>query len=163
MKRRMMTGLLALAVIAGGEAGAAVVYVKVAKGQVRSGREAASALVTEVPQGTALTVLNKDGLRYEIQLADGRKGFISKLSVSESKPSTGGGLGTVKGLQDDRAVTERGTAMSARGLSEAAEKSAKDRGVSPAAIESVKQMEQLGAGVKAADVAAFRREGGLDR
>jgi len=163
MKQWFVAGAAAVVLLTALEAGAEAVYVKVAKAQIRDGKDAGSPLVAEVDQGAQLTVLAKEGLRYQVQLADGRKGYVSRLSVSEDKPKGGGGLGGIKGIEDDRSVTERGTAASGRGLSEAAQQMAKKTGIDPAAVGSVKEMEKLAAGIKPSAVAKFRKEGGMGK
>lgn len=162
MKRGLTVGAAALALLLVLNAVAEVVYVKATKTQIRNGKDAGSPVVAEAEQGTSLTVLSKEGLRYQVQLSDGRKGYVSKLAVSEEKPKTGG-LGGIKGIEDDRSVTERGTAAAGRGLSEAAQNMAKSKGIDSNAVVSVQIMEKLGASIKPSAVAKFRKEGGLDK
>ncbi len=136
-----------------------VMYVQVPKAEVREGKTPGSALVAEVEQGTKLTILAEEGVRYSVELGDGRKGYISKLAVSSDKPSSGGGLGGLA-LTDDRDINERRSAASGRGLSEAAKNMGKN-GSDPNAVIWVEAMEKLAARITEADVKRFRKEGGL--
>lgn len=137
-----------------------VMYVQVPKAELRDGKAPGSALVAELAQGTKLTVLTEEGVRYSVQLDDGRKGYISKLAVSADKPSSGGGLGGLA-LTDDRDINERRTAASGRGLSEAAKTMAKNTGDPKTIVGWVEAMEKLGAKISDAEVKKFRKEGGL--
>ena len=128
MRNGKMLLLLAAAGLLGASnamAAGKVVYVQVPTAEIRESKTPGSAVVAEVSQGTKLTVLSEEGVRLVVQLADGKKGYISKLSVSDEKPKTGGGLGGLS-ITDDRDITERRTAASGRGLSEAAKNMAKD-------------------------------------
>jgi len=135
-----------------------VMYVQVPKAEIRDGKTQASALVAQVDQGTRVTVLGEEGVRYLVQLDDGRKGYVSRMSVSDAKPSSGG-LGLA--LNDDRDINERRTAASGRGLSEAAKQMGKDGTVNTNAVKWVEKMESLAATISASDIKNFRKEGGL--
>lgn len=163
MRLRQFVILTAVALLISTGAMAAtskVMYVQVPKAEVREGKTAGSALVAELDQGTKLTVLAEEGVRFSIQLEDGRKGYISKLAVSVDKPSSGGGLGGLA-LTDDRDINERRSAASGRGLSEAAKTMAKGTADPKVIIAWVEAMEKLGAKISTADVKQFRKEGGL--
>ncbi|MEI6807373.1 MAG: SH3 domain-containing protein [bacterium] len=163
MRLRQVAILMAVAwLISAGAMAAApkVMYVQVPKAEVRDGKAPGSAVVAELNQGTKLTVLTEEGVRYSVQLEDGRKGYISKLAVSADKPSSGGGLGGLA-LTDDRDINERRSAASGRGLSEAAKTMAKGTADPKVIIAWVEAMEKLGAKISAADVKQFRKEGGL--
>ena len=163
MRLRQIAVLAAVAgLISTGAMAAApkVVYVQVPKAEIRESKVPGSALVAEVDQGTKLTVIAEEGVRYSVELGDGRKGYISKLAVSADKPSSGGGLGGLA-LTDDRDITERRSAASGRGLSEAAKTMAKGGAADPNAVAWVEAMEKLGAKISADDVKRFRTEGGL--
>jgi len=136
-----------------------VLYVQVPKADIREGKTTSSALVVQVDQGTRLSLVSEEGVRYLVELADGRKGYISKLSVSADKPSSGG-LGGLA-FKDDRDVTERRSAASGRGLSEAAKNMSKNGTTDPNAVAWVETMEKLAAKISADDVKRFRKEGGL--
>ena len=136
-----------------------IMYVQVPQADVRESKSPGSAVVAQVTQGAKLTVLAEEGVRYQVQLNDGKQGYISKLSVSEDKPSSGGSLGG--GLTDDRDITERRTAASGRGLSEAAKTMAKNQGTNPNAVAWVEKMENMAKKITADDVKRFRKEGGL--
>lgn len=162
MRLRQVVMLTAVAwLISTGAVAAApkVVYVQVPKAEIREGKAPGSALVAELAQGAKLTILSEEGVRYSVQLDDGRKGYISKLAVSADKPSSGGGLGGLA-LTDDRDITERRSAASGRGLSEAAKTMGKGA-ANPNAVAWVEAMEKLAATISAADVKRFRKEGGL--
>ncbi|MDP6525159.1 MAG: hypothetical protein QGH15_13145 [Kiritimatiellia bacterium] len=144
-------------------AAADVMYVRVAKTQVRAGKTSSSAVVAEVPQGTRLTLKTKTGVRYAVQLDDGRQGYVSRLHLTDKAPASGGLLSAVGGIKDDRSPTERRTAVSGRGLSEAAKKMASNESLSKDAVSSVEKMEALAASISDEQVNRFRREGGLVR
>ena len=155
----MMAAAVCLAASSAMAASPKIVYVQVPQADIREGKTPSTALVVQVTQGTRLTLISEEGVRYLVETADGRKGYISKLSVSTEKPSTGG-LGGLA-FKDDRDITERSTAASGRGLSEAAKNMAKNGSVDPNAIKWVQEMEVLATKIKADDIKRFRKEGGL--
>lgn len=140
-----------------------VMYVRVAKTQVRAGKTSSSAVVTEVPKGTALTVTAKSGVRYAVRLDGGQQGYVSRLHLTDKAPASKGLLSAVGGIRDDRGPTERRTAVSGRGLSEAAKKMANNESLSKDAVSSVEKMEALASSIADEHVSRFRREGGLPR
>jgi len=139
-----------------------VMYVRVAKAQVRAGKMSSSKVVAEVPQGTQLTVTGKAGVRYAVKLDDGRQGYVSRLHLTDKAPASKG-LMSVVGIKDDRSLTERRTAVSGRGLSEAARKMADSKPLGKDAASSVEKMEKLASSITDEQVARFCREGGLVR
>ena len=140
-------------------ASAKTMYVQVPSAEIRDGKTPGSAVIAEIEQGTKLTVLGEEGVRFSVQLEDGRKGYISKLAVAAEKPSSGG-LGGLA-MTDDRDINERRSAASGRGLSEAAKTMAKNGAADPNAIAWVEAMEKLAKKITASDVKKFRKEGGL--
>lgn len=160
LRKMLCSGIIGCSLLAG-TGFAADVYVKVPKADVLSGKSYSSSVLATVPKGTRLTVVSKSGVRYAVKLPNGKTGYISRLKVSDKAPDSGGGLGGLGGFKDDRGPSERRTAMSGRGLSEAAKKMAGSKGRHPNAVQWTERMEQLGKSISNAEVDAFRKAGGL--
>lgn len=140
---------------------AATVYVSVPDAPLREGTSLGGPTVALLEVGTPLTVVREERLRLLVRTPGGKEGYIASRQVQTAPPDTGGrGLGGL--VREDRAVTERRTAVSGRGLAEAAEKMAATGEVSPAALLAVQKMETNYNALTERDVDAFLREGGLN-
>lgn len=139
---------------------AASVYVKTNEAEIRSGTRLTDPIVAKVPRGTALSIVEDGRLRVKVKVPNGQQGYVARTMVQNEPMSSGkGGLGGF--VVEDRGPSEMRSAASGRGLMEAAEKMAESEHIDPAAVESVKRMEQLAASISEADVAAFIKQGGL--
>jgi len=149
--------ILLLTVAAGAQQ---TVYVKVKDAKVRAGTSATAAVVATPATGAALTVLAVEGPRYKVRTADGKEGYISRLHVSDTKPSSGGGLLSGLGRSEVQA-NEAQTVASIRGLSPAAKQMAQQEGISAKAVQWAEKMETESAKVTKPQVESFLKAEGV--
>ncbi|MBI1291897.1 hypothetical protein GC173_11740 [bacterium] len=135
------------------------VYVKRATAELRKGPSASDSVVATLKQGEALTVVAAEPARLKVKTATGLEGFITRINVSDSKPSGVSGGQLI--VASNTSTTTGANAASIRGLSPMAEKYAKDLKISEDAVEDVKKMEKVGDQISPAQVASFAREGGV--
>ncbi len=97
-------------------------------------------------KGEAVEIVKKDGKYYQAKTGSGKTGWIFKFHLSASAPAQsedGEGLLAVLGGRGDVSANESASSSSIRGLSPVSEKHAKDKGISEADIQAVKDMENL--------------------
>lgn len=97
-------------------------------------------------KGESVEILKKDGKYYQAKTESGKTGWIFKFHLSDSAPEQsdgGGGLLAALGGRSDVSASESASSSSIRGLSPVSEKHAKDKGISDADIQAVKDMENL--------------------
>lgn len=136
------------------------VYAKRGSVEVRAGTSLRDPVVAELNQGDEMTIVAVEGTRYQVRTATGATGYVSRLNVTEDRPS-GGRRPLGIGVQDTRGPQERSSATAIRGLDEMAEENAVARG-QEAALADARTMEEIAATVTASDVEAFVNEGGLE-
>ena len=137
-----------------------VVYVKTATAEIREGPRLSSATVATVERGAALTVVEGGRIRLKVRTTAGAEGYIARTKVQEEAPdSEEGGLGRF--IVEDRGPEEMRSAVSGRGLMDAAEKMAEDDpSITDEVLQSVIDMEDLAEAITEAEVDRFVREGG---
>jgi uncharacterized protein YgiM (DUF1202 family) len=132
------------------------VYVKMDNAKVRVGTSLSSEVVASLEKGTALRVLATESGRHKVALPGGREGYISRLHVTTTAPTSGrggvlSGLGGSSGVQAD----ERESVSSIRGLNPAVKEMAEDQKMSEQYVKWVESMESLSASIKDSEVDAF--------
>lgn len=156
--RRSVSGqwawaVVALMLLAGIASAQQTVYVKVKDAKVRADASATAAVVATLDVGVPLTVVATEGPRYKIRTAAGKEGYVSRLHVSDTKPSGGSLLSGVgsSGVQ----ANEAQTVASIRGLSPAAKTMAADKGLSEQSVKWAEKMETESDKVTEAQVENF--------
>lgn len=136
-------------------------YVKKSATRLQAQAKARSKVLAKLNKGTPVDVLGKSGKFFKVS-AGGEKGWIFRFKLTKKAPSGGGGDGDVLGAlggQQQIAARESAYGSSIRGLSPVSEKHALNKGISPASIEAVKEMERYKVNDEALD--KFLEEGRL--
>lgn len=146
--------MLSLSLPALGQKAGDTWYVKVNTTKLRSGTDASASVLADLPQGTALKVVENAGTRLKVT-AGSQTGYVMKLHVSDAKPASGGGLSGL--ARSDVQANERQTVASLRGLSPAAKTMAQREGLSENSVKWAEKMEQDAAAISPNDVENFLR------
>lgn len=126
-----------------------ILYVNSEKTQLRSEPQITSSALVEIPRGTALVVLKRDGIWFQVstQTQDSKTGWVSKLFVSSRKPV---GEAQVSHLASDsnlsktsrRRASSYSVSASTRGLSAESKRSREGRDSYQTDFSSVEKMEK---------------------
>ncbi len=126
------------------QAAAETWYVKKSSTKLQAEAKARSKVLGKLNKGTPVDILEKSGKFFKVS-AGGETGWIFRFKLTKKAPSGSGGDGDVLGAlggQQQIAARESAYGSSIRGLSPVSEEHAIKKGVSPASIESVKEMER---------------------
>ena len=118
-------------------------YVKKSATKLQAAAKARSKVLAKLNKGTPVDVLGKSGKFYKVS-AGGETGWIFRFKLTKKEHSGSSGHSDVLGAlggQQQIAARESAYGSSIRGLSPVSEKHAIKKGVSPASIDSVKEME----------------------
>ena len=123
---------------------AETLYVKKSKTKLQAKAKARSKVLGKLNKGTPVDVLGKSGKFYKVSTGN-ETGWIFRFKLTRKAPlrisDDSDVLGALGG-QQQIAARESAYGASIRGLSPVSEKHAIKKGVSPASIESVKEMER---------------------
>lgn len=160
--RQLLISALSLLVLGTGTlpAWAATWYVKSSNTPLTAEPSARSKKLGHLSAGQAVNVLGTEGKFMKVSVG-GKEGYVYKFKLTQNAPSGGGGGGGLDALVGDQkmAAAETSSGSSIRGLSPISESYAKGKGISPANIASVKNMESFS--VPNNQVDQFQAEGGL--
>lgn len=126
------------------QAAAETWYVKKSSTKLQAEAKARSKVIAKLNKGTPVDVLGKSGKFYQVSTG-GKEGWVFKFKLSKKAPAGSNGGSDVLGAlggQQQIAARESAYGSSIRGLSPVSEKHAIEKGVLPASIESVKEMER---------------------
>ncbi|MGF1573211.1 MAG: SH3 domain-containing protein [Sumerlaeia bacterium] len=159
MKQRILIPLFALLLPAISWA-QQTIYVKTAEAELRSRQGSGGSVVATVPQNTPLTVLQQQGLFYQVRTSNGAQGFISKVKVQDAPiRSSSGGLGGL--VRDDRQITTMRSQSVNRGVAPQAQTLIDSGEIPESAAKDLSKTQELANEIVAADVQSFMAEGGL--
>ena len=116
---------------------------KKSKTKLQAESKARYKVLGKLNKGTPIDVLGKSGKFYKVS-AGSETGWIFRFKLTRKAPSRISGDSDVLGAlggQQQIAARESAYGSSIRGLSPVSEKHAIKKGVSPASIDSVKEME----------------------
>ncbi len=116
--------------------------------------------IAELKKSQPVAVIAKEGLRYQIQLADGRTGYIAKLYLTDIKP-VGGDEGFKLFASDDIGAGEQANVESVRGLRKGSEDAAVAEGMEEIVMEQLSSVENLAISISEDQVSQFLEEGGV--
>lgn len=141
---------------------AETLYAKTDDTKVMEQESARSKVVASLSAGAPVEVIVKGKQFYKVGLSNGKQGWIFKFKLSQEAPakgSGGSGFGEVLGGRQVMAARESSSGSSIRGLSPASQTYAKNKGLSPVAVQAVSDMENYRLPPK--DLDAFMKEGQL--
>ena len=139
---------------------AATFYAKQDDVKVTAEKTPTSAVVATLALGDAVTVLAEDGRLANVKTATGKTGWVFKFRLTETKPSSGGGLG-LSGLTGKKTIAAREARAggSIRGLKESTEQYAKDKQIKQEHRDAVDRMETFS--IAPDELMQFKKAGNL--
>ena len=139
---------------------AATFYAKQDDVKVTAEKTPTSAVVATLALGDAVTVLAEDGRLANVKTATGKTGWVFKFRLTETKPSSGGGLGlSVLTGKKTIAAREARAGGSIRGLKESTEQYAKDKQIKQEHRDAVDRMEAFS--IAPDELMQFKKAGNL--
>ncbi|PIQ96188.1 MAG: hypothetical protein COV67_10745 [Nitrospinae bacterium CG11_big_fil_rev_8_21_14_0_20_56_8] len=125
---------------------AKTMYVKKSGTKLMEGDSARAKVLGTLKEGTPVEVLRHSGRYYEVAIPGGTKGWLFQFYLTPEAPAhapSGGNVLEALGGREQVSARESSSATSIRGLTPVSEQYAKNKGISPASVDAVKQMEAL--------------------